>query len=81
MGRFYALRTYIYVDGYNLYYGRLRGTPYKWLNVVALFSEMVRTVEPGSEVVGVKYFTAPALARFATHGDAQCRRRTNTTGP
>ena len=70
MGRFHALRTHIYVDGYNLYYGRLRGTPYKWLDVVALFSEMVRTVEPGSEVVGVKYFTAPALARFATHGDA-----------
>ena len=38
------MRTCIYVDGYNLYYGRLYGTEYKWLDVVALFSEMVRTV-------------------------------------
>jgi uncharacterized LabA/DUF88 family protein len=65
-----SLRTCIYVDGYNLYYGRLYGTEYKWLDVVALFSEMVRTVQPVSQVVAVKFFTAPALARFATHGNA-----------
>jgi len=24
--------TNVYIDGYNLYYGRLKHTPYKWLN-------------------------------------------------
>ena len=24
-------RTHVYVDGFNLYFGALRGTPYKWL--------------------------------------------------
>lgn len=65
-----GLRTSIYVDGYNLYYGRLRGTGYKWLDVVALFSDMVRTVHPASDILAVKFFTAPALTRFATHGSA-----------
>jgi hypothetical protein len=64
------LRTCIYVDGYNLYYGRLRGTGYKWLDVVALFSDMVRAVQPASEILAVKFFTAPALTRFASHGSA-----------
>ena len=26
----------VYVDGFNLYYGALRGTPFKWLNLVKL---------------------------------------------
>lgn len=30
--------TAVYVDGYNLYYGRLRGTPFKWLDLVKLFT-------------------------------------------
>lgn len=32
-----ALRTRIYIDGYNFYYGCLRGTPYKWLDLLPLF--------------------------------------------
>ena len=24
-------RVIAYIDGYNLYYGLLKGTPYKWL--------------------------------------------------
>lgn len=63
------LRTAIYIDGYNLYYGRLRGSSYKWLDVVALFQHIVHTIAPESEVQAVRFFTAPALARFARHGD------------
>ena len=29
-------RTYVYVDAFNLYFGALRGTPYRWLNVAEL---------------------------------------------
>ncbi len=28
----FHLRTAVYVDGFNLYYGCLKGTPHKWLN-------------------------------------------------
>jgi uncharacterized LabA/DUF88 family protein len=62
------MKTSIYIDGYNLYYGRLRNTKFKWLDVVALFSNMALTIEPRSEVNAVKFFTAPALTKFARHG-------------
>lgn len=35
------LRTRIYIDGYNFYYGCLRGTPYKWLDLLALFEKHI----------------------------------------
>lgn len=64
-------RIIVYIDGYNLYYSRLRGTPFKWLDLVALFRDQVmRAQAPEAHVVAVKYFTAPALAKFATHGAA-----------
>ena len=62
------MNTAVYIDGYNLYYGRLRHTGYKWLDVVALTEDILRNQDPDSVVTGVKYFTAPALARFASHG-------------
>ena len=27
-------RVIAYIDGYNLYYGLLKGTPYKWLDPI-----------------------------------------------
>ena len=63
-----AIRTHVFIDGYNLYYGRLRGTPYKWLDLVALMQNIVR-IQDGSYVVQhTHYFTAPAKEAFATHG-------------
>ena len=61
-------RTAVYIDGYNLYYGRLRGTPYKWLDVVKLFEFLLREQDAHSTLVRVNVFTAHALATFATHG-------------
>jgi hypothetical protein len=37
------------VDGYNLYYGLLRGTKLKWLDLVALFESHVLAPVPGSD--------------------------------
>jgi hypothetical protein len=49
------MRTFVYVDGFNLYYGAVKGTPYKWLNLV----ELAKQVLPAFHVVAsVKYFTA-----------------------
>jgi uncharacterized LabA/DUF88 family protein len=62
-------RTIIYIDGYNLYYSRLKNTPFKWLDVVALFrDQLLKTQDPTTEVVAVKYFTAPVKASYARHG-------------
>jgi 6-hydroxy-3-succinoylpyridine 3-monooxygenase len=35
------LRTRIYIDGYNFYYGCLKGTPYKWLDLLPLFEKHI----------------------------------------
>ncbi|MGI8739094.1 MAG: NYN domain-containing protein [Gammaproteobacteria bacterium] len=48
-------RTIVYVDGFNFYYGEVRGTPWKWLDPAALFQK-VRG--PQNNLVKVKYFTA-----------------------
>jgi uncharacterized LabA/DUF88 family protein len=63
-------QTAVYIDGYNLYYGRLRGTPFKWLDPVTLFEHILRAQDPGSVLRQVRFYTAPALPRFASHGDA-----------
>ena len=49
------MRTIVYVDGFNLYYGTLKGTPWKWLDLVALFQ---RVLQGHHDVLKVKYFTA-----------------------
>ena len=49
------MRTVIYVDGLNLYYGALKGTPWKWLDLMALFTTIL---QPRHQIVEIKYFTA-----------------------
>ena len=45
----------VYIDGLNLYYGALKKTPYKWLNIEAL----VKNILPSHlSIVSIKYFTA-----------------------
>jgi uncharacterized LabA/DUF88 family protein len=48
------MQTYVYVDGFNFYYGAVKGTPYKWLN----FDELCRRLLPKNQVIKIKYFTA-----------------------
>jgi uncharacterized LabA/DUF88 family protein len=49
-------KTIVYVDGFNLYYRLLKGTPWKWLDL----SRLVPYLFPSgtNEVVAIKYFTA-----------------------
>jgi hypothetical protein len=50
-----VMRTWVYVDGFNLYYGAVKKTAYKWLNPV----ELARRVLPaGYTIERLKYFTA-----------------------
>jgi uncharacterized LabA/DUF88 family protein len=48
-------RTIVYVDGFNFYYGAVRGTSWKWLDPVAMFQKVAG---PQNNIVQVKYFTA-----------------------
>lgn len=61
-------KTAVYIDGYNLYYGRLRGTSFKWLDIVHLFQSLLIQRDQNESLIRVNLFTAPALANFATHG-------------
>jgi uncharacterized LabA/DUF88 family protein len=65
-----TIKTAVYIDGYNLYYGRLRGTPFKWLDIVDFFDMLMVRRDQHEAVAKVVFFTAPALATFATHGAA-----------
>ena len=49
------MRSYVYVDGFNLFHGALQGTDYRWLDLPSLFRGML---EPDYKVDKVKYFTA-----------------------
>lgn len=53
------MKTMVYVDGFNLYYGAVKDTPYKWLDLMALCRVMI----PTNTVIGIKYFTARVQAR------------------
>jgi len=50
-----VIRTFVYVDGFNLYYGALKGTPYKWLDIVQLTN---RILPSEYSIQKLKYFTA-----------------------
>lgn len=54
------MRTYVYVDGFNLYYGALKGSPARWLDLKALFSNILR---PTNKIQKIKYYTARVSAR------------------
>jgi uncharacterized LabA/DUF88 family protein len=54
------VKTIVYVDGFNLYYGCLKNTPYKWVNLKTLAASLLK---PENDIVGVKYFTAHVKAR------------------
>lgn len=63
------METIVYIDGYNLFYGRIRGSSFKWLDIYKLFQMIVRIQHPSAIVTKIKYFTAPAKANFASHGE------------
>jgi len=54
------MRTYVYVDAFNLYYGSLKGTSYRWLDLEKLCRHLLR---PDNHVQRIKYFTARVGAR------------------
>ena len=48
------MRANIYIDGFNLYFGSLKGTRLKWLDL----SNMCRRLLPDREINRIRYFSA-----------------------
>jgi len=62
------VRTACFVDGYNLFYGLLAGTEYKWLDLPALLVLILCSEQPGSELVSIFFFTSGVKPDLASRG-------------
>lgn len=51
--------TSVYIDGFNLFYGALRKTPHRWLDI----DRLCRLLLPNNDIQTIKYFTALVSAR------------------
>ena len=47
-------RANVYIDGFNFYYGCIKGTPYRWLDL----GKVCQTVFPNYQINRIRYFTA-----------------------
>ncbi|HEU4458104.1 MAG TPA: NYN domain-containing protein [Methylibium sp.] len=65
------MRTIAYVDGFNLYYGSLKGTAFRWLDLCAYFD---RALPAANTLVKVKYFTA-RVAPVPNHPNAALKQQ------
>src|SRR6266849_338182 len=54
-----SMKTYVFVDGFNLYYGAVKGTPFRWLDI----RKLCQLLLPKHEIACIKYFTARVSAR------------------
>jgi hypothetical protein len=72
-----TLRTVVCIDGFNLYYARLTGTPYKWLDLWTLMDRILASAYPDAraQIQAVKFFTAPVLARYASDPASEHRQK------
>ena len=63
------MRTAIYIDGFNLYYGALKDTNHKWLDPKQLCASILK---PHHNIVSIVYCTAK-LRPSATNSTVQIR--------
>ena len=63
------MATIVYIDGFNFYYGAVKGTPYKWLDL----EKLCRLLLPRDDIVKIRYFTA--MIRERSHDPEQVVRQ------
>jgi uncharacterized LabA/DUF88 family protein len=63
-----ALKTNVYIDGFNLYYGCIRGGTHHWLNMATFCARLL----PKNQINRIRYFTALVTPRA---NDPQQRNR------
>ena len=61
------MMTNVYIDGFNLFYGALKGSNHKWLDV----KRLAQTLLPEDEINDVYYFTARLRTVGADGGKRQ----------
>jgi hypothetical protein len=52
------VKVNVYVDGFNLYFGAVAGTRWKWLDLAALSAQLA----PEHTIHRIRYFTAPVIS-------------------
>lgn len=52
------MKTFLYIDGFNLYYSALKDTPLRWINPLALATAAF----PRNQILVTKFFTAKVTA-------------------
>ena len=62
------MRTAFFIDGYNLFYGLLANTPYKWLDLPALLTHITTIENPKSKTAKIYYFSSPVKPELASRG-------------
>lgn len=68
-GKSLALRTIAYIDGFNLYFGCLKQVPHcRWLDVESLVRTLCKEQDPQTNLVAIKYFTAPIKTKLSPRG-------------
>ena len=55
------MQTNVYIDGFNLYYGCLKGTPHRWLDLASFCRAAFPP--PRNQINRIRYFTAHVNAR------------------
>ncbi|MBO9551695.1 NYN domain-containing protein [Pseudomonas sp.] len=63
------MRTACFIDGYNVFYGLVAGTRFKWLNLPALVQQIIRVETPESELTSVDFFTSGVKPSLASRGN------------
>ncbi len=56
------MRTYAYIDGFNLYYRAVRSTEFKWLDL----GRLIQNLLPNDDIQAIEYFTAHLASNKAT---------------
>jgi uncharacterized LabA/DUF88 family protein len=64
------MSTSVYIDGFNLFNGAVKGSPYKWLDLGALCRKLL----PGHTIGRIRYFTANVIG-FAHNPQAPSRQQ------
>lgn len=62
------MRTAVYIDGFNFYYGAVKDTAYKWLDLKLLCETIL---QPHHQVSTLKYFTAKVKPKPNDRGVSQ----------
>ncbi|ERL54304.1 NYN domain-containing protein [Psychrobacter aquaticus] len=65
------MKTNVYIDGYNLFYGCLKHSDDKWLDLYHLFANrIIHAQDPNAVIETVYFFTADIKSKISTQGEA-----------